>query len=88
VQILSSAFGEFLIRNQHKFLIVCGDEQKEDFVTVVHKENPFTTRLGLGWNLVCTSNKFKKGDTIRFKFNLNDPHKKCHVFKPTPFAIA
>jgi hypothetical protein len=45
-------------------------------------------QLGHSWKDVCKENFFVAGDTIRFKFAINDPHKRCHMFKPSPFETA
>jgi hypothetical protein len=45
-------------------------------------------QLGHTWKDVCQENFFVTGDTIRFKFAMNDPHKRCHMFKPSPFETA
>jgi hypothetical protein len=46
--------------------------------------NPDKTELGDNWRELCIEHNFCFGDTIRFKFYVDDPHKRCHVFIPGP----
>ncbi|KAK2389497.1 hypothetical protein QL285_063084 [Trifolium repens] len=83
---LPAAFGRYLSTKDYKWLILCGDHNRQELLKVIHQMNAI--QLGNTWKDVCNENFFVAGDTIRFKFATNDPHHRCHMFKPTPFENA
>jgi hypothetical protein len=69
-----------------KWLILCGDDNRQELLMLIKQMNAI--QLGNSWKNVCNDNFFVEGDTVRFKFATNDPHHRCHLFKPTPFQSA
>jgi hypothetical protein len=80
---LPPKLGKFLHKKECKFLVACGDDQHQEFLSVNSNGNPSKTKLGFFWTKFCQENNFSIGDTVRFKFAIEDPHKRCHIFKPT-----
>jgi hypothetical protein len=83
-QTLPDEFGFFLISNRFERIILCADYDRTQAFEVMTTSDPFTIKLGqYPWNQFCLLNNFMAGETIRFKFSIVDPHKRCHVFKAT-----
>jgi hypothetical protein len=84
-QTLPRDFGFYLLSHHYGNLLLCGDYNHSQVFNIVSKDNPTKTILEKGWDNFCIVNHFIAGDTIRFKFLTNDPHKRCHAFKHTVY---
>jgi len=65
------------------FIALCGDDGLISHFDIMTKtiNNQVQTTIEIGWKYYCMTNWIKAGDNIRFKFDLTNPFKKCHVFK-------
>jgi hypothetical protein len=63
------------------YLILSGDRMLKEVLQVYEAKDTTKTTIGDTWKDVCHLNFFVIGDTIRFKFDLNDNNQRCHVFK-------
>ncbi|XP_045806228.1 uncharacterized protein LOC123899199 [Trifolium pratense] len=79
--ILPMDFASYLMDKKIKFITICGDYPHKEHMKVVHSTNPVITKLGNTWKELCQEIPFCAGDTIRFKFAINDPHDRCHMWK-------
>jgi hypothetical protein len=65
------------------YLLLCGDNGKRTTIGVLNAPNLEKMKLGYKWGDFCLDQKFKAGDMIRFKFQINGSRvsRRCHVYK-------
>ncbi|WJX33272.1 laccase [Trifolium repens] len=77
--ILPVSFANFLKTNLLYNLTLCTDDGSKENFEVINIAD--ASSLGHTWRDFCTSNSFKQGHTVRFKFLLAEMDGKCQVYK-------
>jgi hypothetical protein len=76
-------FAEFLNTRGVGYLLLCGDDGQRSTIGVLHARNLSKMKLGYTWGQFSLAQKFKAGDIIRFKFDVDGSRvsRRCHVYK-------
>ncbi|XP_058751249.1 uncharacterized protein LOC131624318 [Vicia villosa] len=77
---LQEDFATFLRDNAYEYIVLCGDNGKNKFMSTLKIEDPRRTKIGYGWDDFCKSNNFKCGDRIRFRLDVTSLDKTCYVY--------
>ncbi|XP_058784055.1 uncharacterized protein LOC131658820 [Vicia villosa] len=77
---LQENFATFLRDHAYEYIVLCGDNGKNKFMSTLKIEDPRRTKIGYGWNDFCKSNNFKCGDRIRFRLDVTSLDKTCYVY--------
>jgi hypothetical protein len=84
-QALHVDFAEFLRRCDFETIDLCGDNGVTMTLAVLNLGDTHRTKLGYNWDEFSSSQEFKRGDFVRFKFEVINEMKvshRCHVYKP------
>jgi hypothetical protein len=76
-------FAEFLNTRGVGYLLLCGDDGQRSTIGVLNAPNLSKMKLGYTWGQFSLAQKFKAGDIIRFKFDVDGSRvsRRCHVYK-------
>ncbi|XP_058765853.1 uncharacterized protein LOC131639367 [Vicia villosa] len=77
---LQEDFAIFLRDHAYEYIVLCGDNGKNKFMSTLKIEDPRRCKIGYGWDEFCKSNNFKCGDRIRFRLDVTSPDKTCYVY--------
>ncbi|XP_058767571.1 uncharacterized protein LOC131641284 [Vicia villosa] len=78
---LDEDFAALLKDYNYNCLNLCCDNGTRTILNLAYINTTYPTKLGPDWEEFCQTNMFKVGDTIRFRFDVRCPNKKCHVYK-------
>jgi hypothetical protein len=84
-QTLHVDFAEFLQHFDFQAVNLCGDNEVTMTLEVLNFVNTHRMKLGYNWDEFSSSQQFKRGDIVRFKFELINEttvSRRCHVYKP------
>jgi hypothetical protein len=86
-QILGQHFAQFLIQWSFEEIILCGDKGHMYSTKVEHDQSINDVKLS-NWDEIFNSQKFKIGNTIRFKFERDSTSvsRRCHIYKFVPMS--
>lgn len=79
MQRLHPAFGTLLRDNYCEVLTLCGDNRRTKMLQILNTDDPVHSKLG--YDEFCVSNQLQDWDIIRFRIDVMDAHKTCHMYK-------
>jgi hypothetical protein len=85
IQALHVDFAKFLQHFNFKAVNLCGDNGVTMTLAVLNFADTHRMKLGYNWDEFASSQQFKRGDIVRFKFELINEttvSRRCHVYKP------
>ncbi|KAL5079623.1 hypothetical protein RYX36_008044 [Vicia faba] len=80
-QKLHPKFARVLRCQDYEVVTLCSDNGRTQMLLVLNIEDSHRTKLGYEWDEFCKSNLFRGGDRIRFRLDVRDANKTCHVYK-------
>ncbi|KAL5100342.1 hypothetical protein RYX36_004669 [Vicia faba] len=78
---LQAEFACVLQANDYEVLALCEANESSEMVSILNPKDQNCTKLGYEWDEFCKSNHFKGGEAIRFRLDVTDENKTCHMYK-------